>query len=138
LPEYVFGVAASALCGRPPPFLAASLLLLLAFCESHQAERISLAQDFLLESDDPVVKCAAGGLFEEVCMDQGIEFSLMGLAGLLAEHGFRVVAGGEKTDGRGELIQRPDKDRPGVARVFKVKQITLTGALETPEEAVVT
>jgi hypothetical protein len=71
-------------------------------------------------------------------MDKGIEFSLMGLAALLAEHGFRVVAGGEKTDGRGELIQRPDKDRPSVARVFKVKQITLTVSLETPEEAVVT
>jgi hypothetical protein len=69
--------------------------------------------------------------------DKSVEFSLMGLAALLAEHGFRVVAGEERTKERGELIQREDKTRPGVARVFKVKQITLTVALEIPEKAVV-
>jgi hypothetical protein len=65
--------------------------------------------------------------------DKSVEFSLMGLAGLLAEHGFRVVAGEEKTGERGEpeLIQREDKTCPGAARVFKIKQITLKIALET-------
>jgi hypothetical protein len=71
--------------------------------------------------------------------DKSVEFSLMGLAGLLAEHGFRVVAGEEKTGERGELelIQREDRLLPGPARVFKVKQITLTVALEIPEKVVV-
>jgi hypothetical protein len=69
--------------------------------------------------------------------DKSVEFSLMGLAGLLAEHGFRVVAGEEKTGGKYELIQREDNPRPGAARVFKVQQITLTVTLEIPERAVV-
>jgi hypothetical protein len=69
--------------------------------------------------------------------DKSVEFSLMGLAGLLAEHGLRVVAGEEKTEKKYELIQRASASRPGVAEVFKVKQITLTVALEIPEEAVV-
>jgi hypothetical protein len=70
-------------------------------------------------------------------MDKSVEFSLMGLAGLLAEHGFRVVAGEEKGERVLELIQRQDRPKPSPARVFKVQQITLTVALETPEEAVV-
>jgi hypothetical protein len=65
------------------------------------------------------------------------EFSLMGLAGLLAEHGFRVVAGEERTGEKWELVQRQSEPRPGPAKVFKVRQIALTVSLEIPEEAVV-
>jgi hypothetical protein len=49
--------------------------------------------------------------------NKSVEFSLIGLAGLLAEHGFRVVAGGEVN----ESEYRPEKRR-----------ITLTVAPGTP------
>jgi hypothetical protein len=49
--------------------------------------------------------------------DKSVEFSLIGLAGLLAEHGFRVVAGEEVH----ESEYRPEKRR-----------VILTVALKTP------
>jgi hypothetical protein len=67
--------------------------------------------------------------------DKSVEFSLMGLVGLLAEHGLRVVAWEEKAEKNYELIQRAGASRLGTAEVFKVKQITLTVTLEIPEEA---
>jgi hypothetical protein len=59
----------------------------------------------------------------------------MGLAGLLAEYGFRVVAGEEgKTH---YATYNPTGKAFCGKEVLKVQQITLTVALETPERAVV-